>query len=116
MDGLSVLSGVARAGEDPVRHQSVGLRSATEGDVFGGGVHSARRARCPAAGATLERVTGAAFGQRRKMLRQSLKSLGADPLPLLEAAGIEPTARAEEISVEGFAALARGFETSKMNK
>src|SRR5215470_13781044 len=52
--------------------------------------------------ATLERITAAAFGQRRKMLRQSLRSLGVDPMPLLAAAGIEPTARAEEISVEGF--------------
>jgi 16S rRNA (adenine1518-N6/adenine1519-N6)-dimethyltransferase len=57
----------------------------------------------------LERVTQAAFGQRRKMLRQSLKSLGTDPLSLLAAAGIEPTARAEDIPVEGFAALARLF-------
>jgi len=55
----------------------------------------------------LERVTGAAFGQRRKMLRQSLKSLGADPLALLERAGIDPTARAEEVPVAGFVALAR---------
>src|SRR5437016_7310687 len=54
----------------------------------------------------LERVTEAAFGQRRKMLRQSLKSLGVDPLRLLGAAGIEETARAEEIPVEGFVALA----------
>ena len=59
--------------------------------------------------ATLERVTAAAFGQRRKMLRQSLKSLGVDPMPLLAAAGIEPTARAEEISVEGFVGLARAL-------
>jgi 16S rRNA (adenine1518-N6/adenine1519-N6)-dimethyltransferase len=57
----------------------------------------------------LERVTEAAFGQRRKMLRQSLKSLGIDPLALLAAAGIEPTARAEEIPVAGFVALARAF-------
>jgi 16S rRNA (adenine1518-N6/adenine1519-N6)-dimethyltransferase len=57
----------------------------------------------------LERVTEAAFGQRRKMLRQSLKSLGTDPFALLAAAGIEPTARAEEISVAGFVALARAF-------
>jgi 16S rRNA (adenine1518-N6/adenine1519-N6)-dimethyltransferase len=57
----------------------------------------------------LERVTEAAFGQRRKMLRQSLKSLGTDPMPLLEAAGIEPTARAEDVPVEGFVALARAF-------
>jgi 16S rRNA (adenine1518-N6/adenine1519-N6)-dimethyltransferase len=55
----------------------------------------------------LQRVTEAAFGQRRKMLRQSLKSLGADSLALLDAAEIEPTARAEEISVDGFVRLAR---------
>jgi 16S rRNA (adenine1518-N6/adenine1519-N6)-dimethyltransferase len=57
----------------------------------------------------LQRVTEAAFGQRRKMLRQSLKSLGGDAAALLEAAGLEPTARAEEIPVEGFVALARLF-------
>jgi 16S rRNA (adenine1518-N6/adenine1519-N6)-dimethyltransferase len=57
----------------------------------------------------LERVTEAAFGQRRKMLRQSLKSLGRDPLALLAQAGIVPTARAEEIPVAGFVALARAF-------
>jgi 16S rRNA (adenine1518-N6/adenine1519-N6)-dimethyltransferase len=55
----------------------------------------------------LERVTEAAFGQRRKMLRQSLKQLVPDPIPLLERAGLDPTARAEDIGVEGFAALAR---------
>jgi 16S rRNA (adenine1518-N6/adenine1519-N6)-dimethyltransferase len=58
----------------------------------------------------LERVSEAAFGQRRKMLRQSLRTLTPDPLPLLVSAGIEPTARAEEIPVEGFVALARAFE------
>ena len=57
----------------------------------------------------LERVTGAAFGQRRKMLRQSLRSLGADVGRLLESAGLDPTARAEEIPVAGFAALARAL-------
>jgi 16S rRNA (adenine1518-N6/adenine1519-N6)-dimethyltransferase len=60
----------------------------------------------------LERVTAAAFGQRRKMLRQSLKMLGRDPLALLVAAGIEPTARAEAIPVEGFVALARAFSVA----
>lgn len=55
--------------------------------------------------AMLERVTGAAFGQRRKMLRSSLKSLGRDPIPFLEGAGLVPTARAEEIDVAGFARL-----------
>ena len=54
----------------------------------------------------LERVVAAAFGQRRKMLRQSLKSLGLDALALLAAAGIEETRRAEEIDVAGFVALA----------
>jgi 16S rRNA (adenine1518-N6/adenine1519-N6)-dimethyltransferase len=57
--------------------------------------------------AALERVTAAAFGQRRKMLRQSLKALGGDPLLRLSEAGIEPTARAEDIPVEGFVKLAR---------
>jgi len=59
----------------------------------------------------LERLTAAAFGQRRKMLRQSLKTLGVEPNALLEKAGIEPTARAEEIPVEGFVALARAFRS-----
>lgn len=58
---------------------------------------------------TLQRVAEAAFGQRRKMLRQSLRSLGVDPLPLLAQAGIEPTARAEEIPVAGFVALANVY-------
>jgi 16S rRNA (adenine1518-N6/adenine1519-N6)-dimethyltransferase len=66
-----------------------------------------RAAPAPCDLAALERVTQAAFGQRRKMLRQSLKSLQRDPAPLLEAAGLDPTARAEEIAVEGFVALAR---------
>jgi len=59
----------------------------------------------------LQRVTEAAFGQRRKMLRQSLKSLGVDAAALLDAAGIAPTARAEEIPVEGFVALARALRS-----
>ncbi|MGA8157028.1 MAG: 16S rRNA (adenine(1518)-N(6)/adenine(1519)-N(6))-dimethyltransferase RsmA [Rhodoplanes sp.] len=54
----------------------------------------------------LEYVTAAAFGQRRKMLRQSLKSLGGDSIVLLAAASIDPTARAEDIPVMGFVALA----------
>ena len=57
----------------------------------------------------LERVTAAGFGQRRKMLRSSLKSLGPFSDELIAEAGLEPTARAEEISVEGFAALARAL-------
>jgi len=61
----------------------------------------------------LEQVTGAAFGQRRKMLRQSLKSLGIDAGELLANAGIEPTKRAEEIPVAGFVALANGFAAKR---
>jgi 16S rRNA (adenine1518-N6/adenine1519-N6)-dimethyltransferase len=57
----------------------------------------------------LQRVTEAAFGQRRKMLRQSLKTLGVDANSLLEQAGIDPTARAEEIAVDGFVAMANIF-------
>jgi len=68
-----------------------------------------RAAPLPCDAHALQRVTEAAFGQRRKMLRQSLKTLGRDPLTLLEAAGIAPTARAEEIPVEGFVALANLF-------
>jgi 16S rRNA (adenine1518-N6/adenine1519-N6)-dimethyltransferase len=55
----------------------------------------------------LEQVTAAAFGQRRKMLRQSLKSLSVDPARLAAAAGVDPTRRAETIPVSGFVAMAR---------
>ena len=68
-----------------------------------------RPAPLPCGSIALQKVTAAAFGQRRKMLRQSLRSLGRDPLPLLAAAGIEPTARAEDIPVEGFVKLARAL-------
>ncbi|GGK31686.1 16S rRNA (adenine(1518)-N(6)/adenine(1519)-N(6))-dimethyltransferase RsmA [Salinarimonas ramus] len=59
----------------------------------------------------LEAVTGAAFGQRRKMLRQSLKAVGVDPAALCEAAGVPPTARAEEVGVSGFVAMANALGT-----
>ena len=57
----------------------------------------------------MERVTAVAFGQRRKMLRSSLKSLGPMSDALIAEAALDPTARAEEIPVEGFAALARAL-------
>ena len=57
----------------------------------------------------LQRVTEAAFGQRRKMLRQSLKTLGVDAAVLLAEAAIDPTSRAEEIPIEGFVAMANIF-------
>jgi 16S rRNA (adenine1518-N6/adenine1519-N6)-dimethyltransferase len=66
----------------------------------------------PADKAVLERVTAAAFGQRRKMLRASLKSLGVPVEPLLAAAGIAGTARAEELSVAEFCALASALALS----
>ncbi len=68
-----------------------------------------RPAPLPCDPAILERVVAAAFGQRRKMLRQSLKALGGDPAPLLAQAGITPTQRAEEIDVAGFVGLANAF-------
>jgi 16S rRNA (adenine1518-N6/adenine1519-N6)-dimethyltransferase len=64
----------------------------------------------PANMQTLEKVTAAAFGQRRKMLRSSLKALG-NAEALLDAAGLEGTRRAEEIPVEGFCALARAVDS-----
>ncbi|MDE2061829.1 MAG: 16S rRNA (adenine(1518)-N(6)/adenine(1519)-N(6))-dimethyltransferase RsmA [Bradyrhizobium sp.] len=55
----------------------------------------------------LEQVAAAAFGQRRKMLRQSLKSLAVDPARLAAAAQVDLTRRAETIPVSGFVAMAR---------
>jgi 16S rRNA (adenine1518-N6/adenine1519-N6)-dimethyltransferase len=65
-----------------------------------------RAAPAAVAAEALERVTRAAFGQRRKMLRQSLKALGGDPAALLAAAGIAGERRAEELEVAEFCALA----------
>jgi 16S rRNA (adenine1518-N6/adenine1519-N6)-dimethyltransferase len=61
----------------------------------------------------LETVTQAAFGQRRKMLRQSLRSLGADVTALLAAADLSPTARAEDIPVGGFVSLAQALAVQR---
>jgi 16S rRNA (adenine1518-N6/adenine1519-N6)-dimethyltransferase len=61
--------------------------------------------------AAMEAVTAYAFGQRRKMLRQSLKGLGVDTEALLALSDIEPTARAEEIPVAGFLRLASSLLT-----
>jgi 16S rRNA (adenine1518-N6/adenine1519-N6)-dimethyltransferase len=58
----------------------------------------------------LERVTGATFGHRRKMLRSTLEALGVAVGPLLETAGIAPTARPEELSIAQFCSLARAVE------
>ncbi|RJE84853.1 16S rRNA (adenine(1518)-N(6)/adenine(1519)-N(6))-dimethyltransferase RsmA [Paracoccus onubensis] len=63
--------------------------------------------RFPANPAILSRITAAAFNQRRKMLRASLRAVHPDIERLLETAGIAPTSRAEEIDLEQFCALAR---------
>jgi 16S rRNA (adenine1518-N6/adenine1519-N6)-dimethyltransferase len=61
----------------------------------------------------LGRITAAAFSQRRKMLRASLRQLLGDPLPLLDAAGIAPELRAEQLAVADFVRLATVFETMR---
>jgi 16S rRNA (adenine1518-N6/adenine1519-N6)-dimethyltransferase len=60
--------------------------------------------------APLERVTAAAFGQRRKMLRGALAGTFADPIATLEGLGLSPTARAEELSVADFVRLAGALD------
>lgn len=71
---------------------------------------SPRESPLPCRTAALERVTAAAFGQRRKMLRASLRSLDHPPDRLLEEADILGTRRAEELSVEEFVRLARAYD------
>ena len=63
--------------------------------------------RFPADPAVLNRVVAAAFNQRRKMLRSALKNIAPDIEDRLQAAGLKPTERAEQIPLEGFCALAR---------
>jgi 16S rRNA (adenine1518-N6/adenine1519-N6)-dimethyltransferase len=57
----------------------------------------------------LEKVTAAAFGQRRKMLRSSLKALGGDTEAMIAAAGLKPEMRAEQVEVAGFCRLAEAY-------
>jgi 16S rRNA (adenine1518-N6/adenine1519-N6)-dimethyltransferase len=75
-------------------------------------VHFEQRAEplAPADAAVLSRIVAMAFNQRRKMLRAALRGLGPESAAALEDAGISPTARAEEIPVEGFCALARAVQ------
>ena len=61
----------------------------------------------------LEKITAAAFGQRRKMLRASLRSLTPDAEDLVTKAGLKPTARAEEIDIAGFVELANTFRAAQ---
>lgn len=69
--------------------------------------------RFPADPAVLSQVVAAGFNQRRKMLRASLRGLHPEIERLLTEAGIPPTARAEEVSLEGFCALARGLAAAR---
>jgi 16S rRNA (adenine1518-N6/adenine1519-N6)-dimethyltransferase len=65
--------------------------------------------RAPARLGDLERITTAAFGQRRKMLRQSLKRLAPDAENLIRSAGVDPVSRPQDLDIEQFAALSRSF-------
>jgi len=65
---------------------------------------------------SVEAITRAAFGQRRKMLRQSLKSLNVDLEPLYIAAGIKGTERAEALDIVQFVAMAEAYETQMSAK
>jgi 16S rRNA (adenine1518-N6/adenine1519-N6)-dimethyltransferase len=65
--------------------------------------------------AALETVTRAAFGQRRKMLRQSLKSIAPEPGRMIAAAGLQETIRAEDVPVAGYVALANAWDQANGN-
>jgi 16S rRNA (adenine1518-N6/adenine1519-N6)-dimethyltransferase len=62
---------------------------------------------------TLERVTAAAFGQRRKMLRASLRQITPDAERLLDSLGLDPQARAEELEIGDFCRIANALEAQK---
>jgi 16S rRNA (adenine1518-N6/adenine1519-N6)-dimethyltransferase len=70
----------------------------------------------PCSPQALARVTASAFGQRRKMLRSSLKQLVGEPEQLLEAAGIAGNLRAEDLTVKDFARLALIYERSPLSR
>jgi len=72
-----------------------------------------RAAPLPCRIGALEAVTRAAFGQRRKMLRQSLKAIAPDPSAIIAAAGLEETIRAENVPVEGYVALANAYDAAR---
>jgi 16S rRNA (adenine1518-N6/adenine1519-N6)-dimethyltransferase len=74
-------------------------------------VHMVPRERpLPCRVGALEAVTRAAFGQRRKMLRQSLKSLTPEPGTIIAAAGLDETIRAEDVPIAGYVALANAWD------
>lgn len=63
----------------------------------------------------MEKVVATAFGQRRKMLRRALKPLG-EPIELLEASGIDPELRAEDVPIAKFESLARAYATRQASQ
>lgn len=69
--------------------------------------------RFPANPETLQKLTATAFNQRRKMLRASLRGIADDIGAILEAANIDPTARAEELDIEQFCTLARAIDAAR---
>jgi 16S rRNA (adenine1518-N6/adenine1519-N6)-dimethyltransferase len=64
----------------------------------------------------LEEITAGAFGQRRKMLRSSLSALGADTAALLRDANIDPSLRAERLTVSDFLRLARCLQEQRWHR
>jgi 16S rRNA (adenine1518-N6/adenine1519-N6)-dimethyltransferase len=66
--------------------------------------------------AALERITAAAFGQRRKMLRAALRKLAPDSAAVLEGLGIDPKSRAEELPVSAFCRLANALQPAAVSK
>lgn len=102
------LSVIAQASSHPARAFDLPAKAFTPPPKVTSSVVHFSPAAPPCDLAALEQVTAAAFGQRRKMLRSSLKSIFAGRLEeALDAAGVAPTQRAEEISVSQFASLAR---------
>ncbi len=86
------------------------LHAKTEGRFRAGRARArARLPRPPCDVSTLEKVTAAAFGQRRKMLRSSLRQITPDSEALLERLGIDPKARAEELAVGEFCRIANAL-------
>jgi 16S rRNA (adenine1518-N6/adenine1519-N6)-dimethyltransferase len=96
-------------GEETVRREPLRLHPAAQGDILIVQLvpRAAPEPHCRLD--VLERVTAAAFGQRRKMLRSSLRSLLPEPEGLLNELGIDPELRAEQLPVEAFARIAARF-------
>ena len=92
-------------GAAAVRRGALRLRAAAQGHLLRRAADAATRRRSPGRPRAAGKVTAAAFGQRRKMLRGSLSGLFSDPTSTLEGLGLSPTARAEELAVADFVRL-----------